>query len=125
MTVSQRLLPALAFGTGLYLLLLVASALLHGGAGVDGLWLSRRLSPSAMGVVASLTAVGLLGFAWGYLRAPTPRAALAAVLAFLGAWAVRDVFAYVGAVRRGTRPFAGRAGAGVGDSGCALGGGSV
>lgn len=102
MTVSQRLLPALAFGTGLYLLLLVASAVMHGGAGVDGLWLTRRLPPGLMGVATSLTAAALMAFAWGHLRTTVPRAGLAAVLALVSAWALRDVCGYVSAVRRGS-----------------------
>lgn len=102
MTLPQRVLPPLAFGTGLYLLLLVASALMHGGAGVDGLWLTRRLPSSVMGFGATLTAVSLLAFAWGHLRAPAPRNALAAVLALISVWALRDVFSYVSAVRSGS-----------------------
>jgi uncharacterized SAM-binding protein YcdF (DUF218 family) len=96
----SRLLPPLAFGTGLYVLILVGSALAHGSAGVDGLWLARRLPGPATGIVATAVALGLLAYAWGYLRAPLPRAALAAALALLTAWALLDVGSYLRLVLR-------------------------
>jgi uncharacterized SAM-binding protein YcdF (DUF218 family) len=85
-----RPLAPLAFGTGLFLLLLVGASLVHGAPGIDGLWLSRRLPSLLTGLLATSVGAGLVAFAWGYLRAPMPRSLLAAGLSLFVAWAVAD-----------------------------------
>lgn len=88
-----RPLAPLAFGTGLFLLILVGASVLHGASGIDGLWLSRRLPSTLTGLLATGLAVGLIAFAWGYLRAPLPRALLAGGLSIFTLWAVADTLA--------------------------------
>lgn len=98
----SRLLAALAFGTGLYLSILVAAAAIHGTAGLDGLWLSRRLPSPITSLLAGACGLGLMLFASGYLRGFGGRAALAAGLLVIVGWALADGAAFLRLVREGT-----------------------